>query len=1041
MRKLILLFFAISGSCALIYEVVWTRMLSLVFGLTTFAVSTVLAAFMAGLAIGSYLFGKIIDKKYNQLLFYGLLELGIGLYALSSPHLISLIKGMYINIFKSVTPSFYYFALIRFGLCFLVLLVPTIFMGGTLPILGKFFIKKDMDISRYSAFLYGLNTVGAVCGVLLAGFFFLENLGIRTTIQIAAILNIGIGILSILFGSKTSVISQQAISNSVNTDNFHNTRGPGIILLGFAITGFSAMLYEISWTRILSTQLDSSTYAFSIMLATFLLGIALGSFFFGRYVKENNISVVLFSLLELFLGASVILTMHIFEQIPFYFLKLSIIAENNYIALQLSKFILCIVIMFIPTFILGGIFPIVIKLYSSNLKAISTSIGKAYAFNTIGCILGSFAGGFILIPLIGTRNTILIGVLLNFSLGASLLIYQKRWLYGTASFIIFFSLLFFMPGADKHILSGINSTMLSWYFPGVSRTDALIDSVRKQGKLVYYKEGLNSTISVLRKADHIALLVNGKVDAAITYNYDNPDMRTQLVSGYLPMLLVKEPKNALVIGYGSGVTLRAVSQFPLINIYCVEIEPRVIEASYLFERENRNVINDPRVNIILNDARNYLLLTDKKFDVIISEPSNLWMAGIANLFSLEHFQTIKSHLSDNGIFCQWFHLKGISPEDIRVIIRTFQTAFPHATLWSSFGGDALLIGTKKKLIIDFNEFSQRFYENMSVRKDLKQLYINSPWVLLELYLRGEEGLAALSRNAALNTDDRLCLEFSAPKGLLLDTETIKLNRYFIRDKDRLEFPALTNLDMKNYNDPNVWFDIGYMYLHKEQAREAMEKFEQAKKINDKFAPLYMGLGAAYYKMNNVMAAMSNLNTAVKLDPKLAEAHYILGVIYDQQNSLNEAKREYETSIMLEKDNWMYKLSYASLCLRLSYFDNAIRLFKEVLSSHPDEMTALRGLSTAYIATKREKEAAVLLKEIIDKDPGDTTAYFTLAEVYEKLKELNSAKEVYNELIALFPREAKAYWELAAIYKIIGDHKMAKLELLRALKFDKYLLYR
>jgi spermidine synthase len=791
-------FFFLSGLCGLMYQIIWTRVLGLVFGHTTFAISTVITAFMAGLALGSYVLGRWsdrIDEKRApgresttwgaspQFLMYGMLEAVIGAYCLLTPLLFKVIELIYL---KCSGLPFYPLSLVRFLLSMAVLIIPTFCMGGTLPLISKFLIRSHGEIGRKLGFLYFINTLGAVTGTVLAGFFLIRIFGISATLRSAAAINLGIGALVYLLNRKAGSIyegvtvegegsppredagggaSSPAMAASGSPDEAGYSRAVRLIVVIFAFTGFASMVYELAWTRALSLAMGSSTYAFSTMLATFLFGIALGSIIYSSQASRRFLSPSLFGWLQVFIGLSCIVAIPLLGALPLIFIRIFPFIRHSYTSIVCADFLLSFVVMIIPTTLMGIAFPFAGKLYTGSLKSLGKSVGTIYAVNTIGCILGSFLTGFVLIPFIGIQNCLKVAVLINLLGGLVFLVayYTRPLQRGLCGALVLVALLVahFLPPWNTAVMSSGSAVYAGSY----DQENASFDNDSLY-KILFYRDGISATVAVGKTGSLIFLRINGKTDASTS-----DDMFTQLLSGYLPCLYHKgTTKEVNIIGLGSGMSARAaLDDVEVRSVTCTELEPAVIEANSFFTPFNGHLFSNPRFKCAVADGRNFLLASDKRYDVIISEPSNPWVAGMANLFTTEYYTLCRDRLKDDGILCGWLQLYSLSPSDVAMILKTFFSVFPHGAVWRGAPGDILLLGSKKELSFDYGRYEKLFNSNEPFRNELQGIGITSPDVLLAHYICSSKEIAGLCQAAPANTDDHPSLEFSAPLSLYMDT--------------------------------------------------------------------------------------------------------------------------------------------------------------------------------------------------------------------------------------------------------------------------------
>lgn len=776
--------FFLSGATGLIYEVVWARMLTQIFGNTTHAIATVLSAFMAGLALGSYSFGRLVDARKNALLAYGLLEGGVGVYALLVPTLLGWTQQAYTRLYGLVDVSFAAFSVVLFLLSFLVIVVPTALMGATLPVLSRFCVTQFATLGRRVGDLYAINTLGAVLGCAFAGFLLISSLGLRGTVRLAASLNLAIAVVIVVMVAWTrtrGVVLDGREEEAAGRAEGTRSRLDMLLLGGFALSGAAAMIYENAWTRALTLVIGMSTYSFTVMLTTFLVGLALGSLLYARWWGEREMGIAGFGFLQLLIALSALATIPLFERLPFLFLRLRHGFGDSFQQFLTIQLLLSALVMILPTLLLGATFPVVARIYTQSIYHVGSSVGTAYASNTLGAIVGAFLGGFVFIPLLGVQNSIGLAVVMNAAVGVLLVSLDAR------------------VGVGRRVVAAVGMLVLSTaallgfrtWDTGIMTSGVAIyasnykslpsDGLRREwmtrDEVLYYREGLTATISVHRSygSDYLYEKTNGKVDASYG---DSP---TQLMVGYLPMLFNPLAKRVLVIGMGSGMTAKAVAAFPVARLEVAEIEPAVIEGARFFAEKNGRIHDDPRVQFIHADGRNYLLAVRDRYDVIISEPSNPWIAGIGNLFTREYYTLAREKLADGGVFGQWMQTYAMAPEDLRMVYRTFAEVFPDVSLWAVNDSDMVLIGTLQPQRLRYADLTRALADRPVAQRDLRGLGFRDPYSLLAMYLMPKTTLLKMAGEAEVNLDDVPRLEYSAPRNLGRDTTALnsRLTKGFV----------------------------------------------------------------------------------------------------------------------------------------------------------------------------------------------------------------------------------------------------------------------
>lgn len=972
-KKILLIVFFFSGLSGLIYEIAWMRQLTLLFGSTTSAVSTVLTSFFAGLAIGSLYFGKTIDKKIDVLKVYGLLELGIGLYCFATPLIFALAGSVYVSVFQNSQIPFYPHQLIRFVLSFIILIVPTTMMGGTLPVLSRYFISIKEETGRHAGRLYALNTLGAVAGAFITGILLIRTAGIRNTIYIAASINIAVSIITYFL--RSSALHPQIGDSTRISDTVKSNRIKKVALIVFALSGFASMAYEVLWSRILIMIIGSSTYAFTVLLIVLLSGIAVGSYVYSKFADRTVRSLMHFCIAEILIGVLAILSIPAFSIMPS--LSRTLLSGiRNYIAhpwitYTAVQFILSSFIMFIPAFLMGVTFPLAGRLCADDINKTGNDIGRVYSFNTFGGIAGSFAGGFLLIPLFGTRHSLIMVAFFNLSLGVLLLLYSEKTrpalkaIFSFSCIILFLASSYLIPSWDLRIFTGLTGRV-----PYGSE------------KVIFHKEGIGGTVAVTYHEGRKTLFIDGENESSSGYY----SLMTQSLLAYLPLFLHEHPEHVLEVGLGGGITLGKTGNYDsLKEIESVEIIGAARDAARLFNRENNSVLSNPKVNIIINDGRNYLLLTDKKYDVITGNTTHPWTAGAANILSREYFSICRDHLKKGGLISQWIPLQFIDPLDVKSIIKTFHSVFPHTSVWFS-NMDIILIGSDDKMQIDMKRFNEKIHTG-SIQKDLDAIDNASAYALLSRFIMDERRLKEyLEKTSYLITDDRPVLEFRAPVNRHSFTLARNLNELitFRRDSSPVR-PYLTRDDQKK----------------EETFTEELDK---------------------YY---------------------ISMTHNMRGIIAENKRNISEAYNEYSKALAVNPDDRTAQRTLAKIITSDGFFelnsgryDTAVLKFKEALKKYPQFIDARFGLSSIYIREKLLDKAVDELKSIIAIDPNNAKARNNLGGIYGMRGLHDKACLEFKAAIDFDPYYVSSYNNVASYYYVYKkDRKKALPYLKKSLALD------
>jgi spermidine synthase len=721
LAALTLLFF-VSGISGLIYQVLWLRLLALVFGVTVYAASTVLASFMGGLALGSLAAGRFARRLRNPLRAFGIVELLIGVSALATPAALDLAGHAYAWLHGSTGGSAW-LVLARFLCSFGVLLLPTSLMGATLPLVIGSSLVRQGPLGQRVGLLYGANTGGAIAGAVASGFFLIGAVGISSTFLIAAALNALVGTAAVLL-SRTWKPDAPPQPAGPTEPAGRLTRLRALVLVVFALSGFTALAFEVVWFRVLVLFVPATTYAFTTMLAAVLLGISAGSLMVAPLLRRERDWVAVLACLEIAIGVVAIAALT----------TLSEHYEGGSGAARLLTVSLTAILP--PALLMGMAFPIGARLWidrAASAAAVARRTAILNACNLAGAIVGSIAAGFWLLPMFGSRASLIaigsINLLAGLALAACIPSRLPRVLVS-------------IGGAGAFAAAAAQT-------PDVVAL-ALARRVPPAERLVWREEGLQTTVTVhVRPTGGRTLYLDGLHQAN-----DSPDMvHVHRQIGLLPMLLHEDPRDALVIGLGGGATAGAVSQFPGVSLDIVELSGSVVRGASWFSHVNYDVVNRPNVRLRVDDGRNYLLLTRDRYDVVTADIIQPIHAGAGNLYSREYFELVRRVLRDDGLALQWVGHR--SETEYTLIMRTFARVFPHITTWVN---GTLMLGSTRPLRIDRAAFERRLADP-AVATAAKAIGIASFDDLAGLYTGGPAQVASLLGDGPVLTDDRPLVEY------------------------------------------------------------------------------------------------------------------------------------------------------------------------------------------------------------------------------------------------------------------------------------------
>lgn len=822
--------FFMSGATGLAYQTLWARDLHLVFGTSTFAIATVLAAFMAGLAVGGFVMARFADRLARPLAAYGWIELGIGAYALLFPLLLSAVTPVYLGFWRALEPPPVVFGLSQFLLVGGLLVVPTALMGATLPLLARFATDRLAAAGDRVGTLYAVNTAGAVFGTWICGFFLLPIAGLWWTTVLAALANGALG--------AAAIFLDQWARGSENASVVEDLPDPGFDPRGLAVAvaagmaGFAALTYEVAWTRLLGLMLGASVYAFSLMLLAFLIGIAAGGWVGGRLsdalLARLGQRGLLGALALVQVGVALMSwsLLFVFPELPFVYVGVYDLvgADQSPVLLWTASMAVAVAIMTPPAFLMGVAFPMSVRAVVGSSEALGGPVGRIYGFNTLGSVGGAALAGFVLLPTIAMDGTVLVGVCVNLGAAALLFAWAARgggriWALAGLGTVVAVGIglvaVTLQPARveDLHRRQLLLTAGMYKYVSDLSdhSREGILRYAVSQYDLLYYKEGLSSVVTVARnkRTGNIWLANNGKVEASTTV-----DMPTQVLVSLLPFPFADDPRDVLVIGLASGITAGAVTQVDTVGrIDVVELEPAIEPAARFFDEQNHGVLDDPRVNLVYNDGRNHLLLSpEQSYDVVVSEPSNPWISGVSNLFTEDFLRMGKSRLRPGGVWSQWVQMYGMDDEDLRALLATFAEVYPHVALFMTVeDADLVVLGSDAPLEPHLDRLQRALDRWPGYRAELELVGLGDPRELLSTWQMDRPAVLELTEGVVLNTDDNMRIEYAAPLNLHASTSGENVSLLL----DRALVPAWVT-------EPAALLDLGHRYLDRDDFQRGLE---------------------------------------------------------------------------------------------------------------------------------------------------------------------------------------------------------------------------
>jgi predicted membrane-bound spermidine synthase len=769
MTAFLYIIFILSGAAGLIYESIWTRYLGLFVGHSAYAQIIVLVIFLGGMSLGAILVGRRSERLREPLKWYALVEMVVGIIGL-----------VFHDVFVSVTSIAYdsilpglpgvTLIIVKWSIAALLILPQSILLGATFPLMSAGVLRMAGQVpGRALSLLYFANSLGAAGGVLLAGFYLISIAGLPGTLIVAAGINLVVG-LAVLSANRlwltvpAHTVPPAPRAHSSGAVPIIATRDPLLkLLLAVSFgTALASFVYEIAWIRMLSLVLGSATHSFELMLSAFILGLALGSFWIRTRADRIADPVRVLGIVQWLMGTLAIATL------PLYLASFSWtvqsfqtfgLTEAGYLGFTVSRYAICLAVMLPATFCAGITLPLITRTLVTSATG-ERAIGLVYGVNTLGSIVGAGLAGLVMLPLLGVKTTLVIGALIDMTLGVALLARSRgRWMttsrlapaLALASVVIIIAA---TAGArfDRTLLSG-----------AVYRLRAM--PVAGANDITFYRDGRTATVSA---GHNIAsgsrfISTNGKPDASVSGDWMFPERRakvprpvggdesTQILSALLPLAYQPNAKHAVVIGQGSGMTSHLMLSSPTIEeLVTIDIEPEMIEGSRVFYPTNRRVFDDPRSKFVIDDAKSYFSAAHRKFDIILSEPSNPWVSGVSGLFTTEFYTRLKTYMTDDGVFGQWLHLYEINDQLVLNVLAALHANFPAYEVYLVSEYDLLVVATKASslpkpdwTVFDFPRLTADIPHLVKIDRD----------VVERLHLANRESLAPLlDRHIAPNSD-------------------------------------------------------------------------------------------------------------------------------------------------------------------------------------------------------------------------------------------------------------------------------------------------
>jgi spermidine synthase len=841
------------------------------------------------------------------------------------------------------------------------------------------------------------------------------------------------------------------------------------------------MAYEVIWTRLLGLIIGPTTYSFTIVLSTFIIGLALGSLIFGWFADKTKKPLGLLIFTQLVAALLALGVSQLLGNSQFLFAKLIYHFKDHFYQLAMLKAVILFGLMLGPTLCLGATFPLVGKIYTQSLATVGRSIGFAYAINTLGAVLGSFCAGFLLIPWLGKEQSL--SLVIGIQLLSSLVIggyflwgnreHITKWIPLSATALIGLMLCFNLPYWNRHLLSqgkyyrihgALSSELKSsgWLETLWMIGPKILPEVQSNSELSYYGDGIGGFTTVMKIIDVLGiseyvLLNSGKGDAS-----SRTDMPTQTLSAHLPLLFHPNPKEIMVLGLASGITAGEVLHYPIERLDIIEISEQVVSASNFFIPWNNKVLSHPKTELIIQDGRAHLELTKRRYDVIISEPSNPWMAGLASLFTREFFLLAKERLNEDGIFVQFFHTYQMDWPTFALVGRTFSQVFPNNLLMTTYleGTDYLMIGFKggNRLIVN-NADKKISYAHQS-----KNITLPNSQLLYRLII--SEDLKKLCGSGPVHSDNWPRLEFAAPKKMYKADPNIETNirskrwlsqgtRIILREianvEDQIAFETfalsvykpshnMVNLSKATFEQKERFFRIMEDYCARLQIKDysiftnqemkerclsvQIETIENNIHLVPDKTVAYNHLGYAYHLKGELLPAIDCYQKALATNPESITAYINLGKIYFTKGMIEESISAYQKALAINPNDVETRNNLGGVLLEQGKLDEAIEHFKKCIATKPDDVGAHNNLGIAYTKKDMSDKAIKEFERALIINPNFAMAHSNLGNIYVKKGELDKAITAYKRAIAIKADYASAHNSLAVAYYYKENYKLA-----------------
>lgn len=1005
-RSLLAIFLFVSGAASITCEVVWFKLLGLHAGADPGTLAATLAGFLGGLGLGGALISGWADRSRVPLRLAAALEGLTALLVAASPALFPAAIRLFDRLGTSPLLDGSEGVAIKLVSALLVLL-PAICMGGSLPVLVRAAVGRPSSLGSATAVLYGANTLGGGFGALASGFFLLPSLGIGMTLMTAAAMQALVALALLLLSWRPGEASPQRA--------IHPSGGSGLslrpkILLAYAVAGSAALMAELVWTLVFQSALGSSAYALAAVLAVYLLGLAAGSFMSRARLDRVAQPVHLLGWLQVGAALALLLVIPLLGRLPLWVAPLSARWSSHPLTLLALEAGLAGLLLLPLSLLLGASFPVACRAASRG-SAIALPVGWTTLANLAGAIVG-IAAGRVAVDGLGLRRTLILAAGLHAAAGLFVLIQRgtrlpRRVPAMAAVSVLAVFLIGRWPWDPQLLTSGAYLHGPLFAAGAALGGGTLSQQAHALGDLRFYREASEGVVAVRQAWDGtLSLSVNGRTEAST-----GVDRAAQLWAAHFAGLLAPDARRGLVIGLASGMTLGAAARHPMERIDCVEISPTVVEAAATFAPITENVLHDPRVKVILGDARRWLALPGEPYDLIISQPSNPWVAGMSNLYTREFLQRARGRLSPTGLLVLWVQAYAFDPEDFRAVLGTFLEVFPDASLWEEAlaGGDYFLIGSASGQTPDWQRVASAL-ERPGVREDLVPLGVGELGDFLAHWVAGPRGLAEIADASLLITDDNLRLEFTAPLNMQRRSvpEILHLLEKARARRAGLDLSSLDALTRRRTLDRLAVLDD-----RRRRDRQILDLLLAEESVLESEPQLH--LAATLLASGWSAAAAEELERLVARRPGLGLAWLLLGATQLSVPHSSAPAREAlaQAAALRPRDPTAWNLLGRALVMQGEH-SAARRAFDRALDLRARFPEALNNRGALALQEGRPAEALVDLERAVELEPSSAALRVNLGLALRRLGRREDSERIYREGLALDPKHPDLNYNLATL---------------------------